>query len=202
MKFCLKPLHHAIFIKFHRLLCKRILIACFLRLLLLTSSPIIESCWSGACEAFKAFNQVWKEARLILSYSMQKLGSDGVKIEFNYNFVNCCSDNTLRIEKLLFVTDMYPGGANVKVSISPLQPQLQSKSFFCRHSLSLWFNLKTKFRFPSIPDTITLSAPLLIISFIILLISYLLFLLAICSQKYKIFYFVAGIGFIISGKLK
>ena len=54
----------------------------------------------------------------------------------------------------------------------------------------------------SLSDTITLSAPLLIISFIILLISYLLFLLAICSQKYKIFYFVAGIGFIISGKCR
>ncbi|CAO1387021.1 unnamed protein product [Diamesa serratosioi] len=55
-----------------------------------------------------------------------------------------------------------------------------------------------------IPYTITLSSPLLIISFIILLISYLLFLLAICSSqkdnKYQI-YFVSGIGFIIAGLL-
>lgn len=56
--------------------------------------------------------------------------------------------------------------------------------------------------FHLIADTITLSAPLLIVSFIILLISYLLFILAICSQRHKIFYFAAGIGFIISGEFK
>lgn len=59
---------------------------------------------------------------------------------------------------------------------------------------------KRNWKFLFLADTITLSAPLLIISFIILMMSYLLFILAICSHKHKIFYFAAGIGFIISGE--
>jgi hypothetical protein len=49
-------------------------------------------------------------------------------------------------------------------------------------------------------DSITLSTPFLLFSFFILMISYILFLLAVCSQNYRIYYFIAGVCFIISGK--
>ncbi|XP_055642177.1 uncharacterized protein LOC129778986 isoform X2 [Toxorhynchites rutilus septentrionalis] len=53
----------------------------------------------------------------------------------------------------------------------------------------------------AIPYTVIRSVPFFLASNLVLVISYVLFLLAMCSSKHKICYFVSGVLFIISGLL-
>ncbi|XP_062565341.1 uncharacterized protein LOC134227705 [Armigeres subalbatus] len=53
----------------------------------------------------------------------------------------------------------------------------------------------------AIPYTVTHSSPFFLVSNVVLVISYVLFLLAMCSSGHKICYFVSGVLFIISGLL-
>nr|XP_029723470.1 uncharacterized protein LOC109419237 [Aedes albopictus] len=53
----------------------------------------------------------------------------------------------------------------------------------------------------AIPYTVTHSSPFFLVSNVVLVISYVLFLLAMCSSRHKICYFVSGVLFIISGLL-
>lgn len=144
-KFVLKPLHQQILLNFV-VRDVRILIACFRLLALLTPSPIIESCWSRACEAFEAFNKVRNDARLILSYSMQNLKV--TKSKLNLIKTSSTAVVTSNYDGKAVVCDWFSSKATVKVSIPLPQPELQSESFRWWHSLSLWFNFKTKFRIP------------------------------------------------------
>lgn len=51
-------------------------------------------------------------------------------------------------------------------------------------------------------DAITKSTPFFIFSGVVLLISYILFILATCSNHHTIQYFISGVLFIISGEWK
>ncbi|XP_053690896.1 uncharacterized protein LOC128739434 [Sabethes cyaneus] len=53
----------------------------------------------------------------------------------------------------------------------------------------------------AIPYTVTHSSPFFLTSNLVLVISYVLFLMAMCSSRRKICYFVSGVLFIISGLL-
>lgn len=53
----------------------------------------------------------------------------------------------------------------------------------------------------AIPYTVTHSSPFFLVSNVVLVISYVLFLLAMCSSRHKICYFVSGVLFIITGLL-
>ncbi|KAL1404306.1 hypothetical protein pipiens_005403 [Culex pipiens pipiens] len=52
-----------------------------------------------------------------------------------------------------------------------------------------------------IPYTVTHSSPFFLTSNLVLVVAYVLFLLAMCSSRHKICYFVAGVLFIIAGLL-
>lgn len=62
-----------------------------------------------------------------------------------------------------------------------------------------YLSINTKPHFAFISDAITKSTPFFILSGLILLTSYIVLMLALCSEKHTILFFFSGIFFIISG---
>lgn len=69
-------------------------------------------------------------------------------------------------------------------------------------SLCLSLSLLSTILFDTFADTVTKSCPIFLLAGLILMVSFIIFLIPTCSSRNHLYYFSAGILFIVSGELQ